>query len=75
MYTTPLSKVIKDPSVKKKAYADDKNMYVAFSIQSANERTSSVQVLEKCLLDVKCWLKHNMLKVNEDKIVHMNETC
>ena len=67
MYSKPLGKVIKDSDVRKKAYADDNNMYVSFSIQSGDDRTSAVQRLERCLLDVKCWLKHNMLKLNDDK--------
>ena len=67
MYSAPLGKVIKDPNVKKKAYADDNYLYVAFSIQVIDDEISSTQLLERCFLDVKCWLKHNMLKLNDDK--------
>ena len=68
IYTAPLGKtVIKNPLIKKKAYADDNSLYTAFTINDNSDLSYAVSTLESCLVDVKNWMRENMLKLNDDK--------
>ena len=67
IYTLPLGKAIKNPLIKKKAYADDNSLYIAFAIASDRELNQTVVHLENCLADVGDWMRENMLKFNDDK--------
>ena len=51
MYTRPLGKAVKNPLVKRKAYADDNSLYVAFTVNDNEDLSESIKVLENCL----CW--------------------
>ena len=68
VYTAPLGRdVIKNPVIKKKAYADDKQFYTAFVINDCNDLNNAVSTLEDCVADVKGWMQLNMLQLNDDK--------
>ena len=67
MYAAPLGKIAHDPGVQKKAYADDNNLYVAFALESVDDKLAAVSLLEQCLENIGCWMKNNLLKLNDDK--------
>ena len=46
------------------AYADDTQLYLHFC---RNEIASSVDQLERCVLDIGQWMSANRLKLNADK--------
>ena len=68
IYTAPLGKtVIRNPQIKKKAYADDNSLYSAFIINDDSDLANALSTLESCLADIKIWMQENMLKLNDDK--------
>ena len=66
-YAAPIGKIAPEKEVSKKAYADDNNLYVAFSIESAVDKVNAVCLLEQVLEEIGCWMKNNLLKLNDDK--------
>ena len=65
LYTTPLSKVIRNhPGIGFYFYADDTQLYVHLTHKNVSH---ALDRLERCLEDVKKWLSANKLKLNPDK--------
>ena len=62
----PFSAIFSNHSVSTHAYADDHQLYMAFSpnLQSQNQ---AVSCMESCLDDVKSWMISNKLKMNDLK--------
>ncbi len=48
-------------------YADDHQLYLAFSPNSISSQENAIACMESCLLDVKQWMVHNKLKMNDSK--------
>ena len=63
----PISDICKTYNVSHKKYADDKNLYVSFSLKVENDQEVAIGRLEKCMVDVKNWMIQNMLKINPGK--------
>ena len=65
LYTTPLSKVVRNhPGIGFHFYADDTQSYVHLTHKNV---TYAFDRLKSCLDDVKNWLSANKLKLNPDK--------
>ena len=65
LYTTPLSKVIRNhPGISFQFYADDTQLYVHLTHKNV---ASALDKLSHCIEDVKRWLSTNKLKLNPDK--------
>ena len=65
LYTTPLSKVIRNhPGISFQFYADDTQLYVHLTHKNV---ASALDKLSHCLEDIKRWLFTNKLKLNPDK--------
>ena len=65
LYTTPLSKVIRNhPGISFQFYADDTQLYVHLTHKNV---ASVLDKLSHCIEDVKRWLSTNKLKLNPDK--------
>ena len=65
LYTTPLSKVIRNhPGIGFHFCADDTQLYVHLTHKNVSH---AFDRLERCLEDVKKWLSANKLKLNPDK--------
>ena len=60
MYTAPLSDIINNYNIRHHLYADDTQIYVPFTQDSLTQ-------VEECLVEVKTWMTHNKLKLNENK--------
>ncbi len=48
-------------------YADDHQLYLAFSPNSVSQQNDAVRCMETCLSDVKDWMLANKLKMNDSK--------
>ena len=67
MYTKPLSDSISGHGLSHHFYADDTQLYIAIEY-SANILVHSEQLrIERCVADIRNWMRHNMLKLNGDK--------
>ena len=48
-------------------YADDHQLYLAFCPNSISSQDNAIACMESCLCDVKQWMVHNKLKMNDSK--------
>ena len=48
-------------------YADDSQLYVAFSPQEPGDEESIARKVSACLKDIRRWMLANMLKKNDEK--------
>lgn len=66
-YTMPLSSVITAENLEHHLYADDSNLYLAFSPVSAASKESAVQHVQSSACVIKGWMDNHFLKLNEQK--------
>ena len=60
MYTKPISDIIAGHGLSHHCYADDTQLYIA-------NLHSELLRMERCVADIRNWMRHNMLKLNDDK--------
>ena len=65
MYTKPISDIIAGHCLSHHCYADDTQLYIAIE-HSANLHSELLR-MERCVADIRNWMRHNMLKLNDDK--------
>ena len=65
MYTKPRSDMIAGHGLSHHCYADDTQLYIAIE-HSANLHSELLR-MERCVADIRNWMRHNMLKLNDDK--------
>ena len=63
-YSAPLSDVIKQHGLDHVIYADDTQVYLIFE---PGNHDSKIEVLERCIRDIKAWAVLNKMKFNDDK--------
>lgn len=68
LYTKPLSKITMAHGVNQHQYADDNQLYLSFPV---NKTTQSLDIMQKCCTDIKCWMTCNLLKLNDAKTEFM----
>lgn len=59
----PLGSVIRGLSISFHIYADDAELSVAMS----PDDTEQIDSLVYCIFDIKVWMAHNFLQLNQDK--------
>ena len=64
LYTTPLGQIIRHHNLKFHLYADDNQLYMAFSKTNI---PTAVSQIEDCLTDIKGWMTSNKLQLNDGK--------
>ena len=64
LYTTPLSSLISDSSVKHHLYADDTQLFISFS---ALDFTLNIAHLKATIDNVSAWMSANLLSLNQSK--------
>ena len=63
-YIQPLSAIIQQHGLQYHCYADDTQLYLEFSPESSVDACSQIN---KCVSDIRTWMRHNMLKLNDSK--------
>ena len=48
-------------------YADDSQLYIAFNPLNTLDEDGKLGRIKQCLLEIKRWMAHNFMKLNEDK--------
>ena len=67
-YTYPIADIIKcHHDVKFHFYADDTQLYICVDPKKPGEIERALCTLSNCITDIKCWMSHNMLLLNDDK--------
>ena len=65
MYNKPLRDNIAGHGLSDRSYVDDPQVYIAIK-QSANIHRELLWI-ERCVTNIRNWMRHNMLKLNDDK--------
>ena len=64
LYITPLGQLIREHNLQFHQYADDNQLYLAFT---RNNTSNAVSRIEDCLVDIKMWMTNNKLQLNDGK--------
>ena len=64
LYMSPVSEIPKRHGLSSLLYADDTQLYLSFH---HSEYCQSVNIIQKCLSDIKNWMSDNFLMLNQDK--------
>jgi hypothetical protein len=67
IYILPLGKILKKHGITFHIYADDTQIYISFSASDSSKASSCLNILENCISDIRSWMAHNKLKLNDDK--------
>ena len=65
MYTKLISDIIAGHGLSHHCYADDTQLFIA--IEHSANLLSELLRMERCVADIRNWMRHNMLKLNDDK--------
>ena len=64
MYISPVYDIAQKHGIEMHQYADDIRLYLAFDLDRQQEAMAR---MEACVEDIKIWMRHNKLQLNEDK--------
>ena len=65
LYTKPVSDIIHRFGLLHHSYADDTQLYITIKKQDCF--ADKLSDIEQCVSEIKVWMSHNMLKLNDDK--------
>ena len=66
VYTSPVRDIILKYNLNYHVYADDTQLYITFK-SSQQPADSCITTLEKCIQEIRSWMRQNFLKLNEEK--------
>ena len=67
LYTFPVADILKSYGLSYLFYADDSQLYIAFSHNSHQQLLDAKECLESCVADIQRWIQANDLMLNQDK--------
>ena len=67
LYTSPLSDILRRHNMSFHFYADDIQLYTAFTYNNEFECNNTMARLHDCLADIRTWMTLNRLKLNKEK--------
>ncbi len=71
VYTAPLGDILRAHDVSFHLYADDSQLYLAFEPNFNHTQINAVDCMERSISDVRNWMLHNKLMINDGKTVFM----
>lgn len=75
LYTKPLTSLIKAHSIPNQSFADDTQIHESCH---PDQLGPTIQRLQSCISDIRSWMTHNKLKLNDDKteaLLVKSKTC
>ena len=67
LYVFGLGDILRQHGINYHFYADDSQLYLAFSPKDPRDLDSAISRLERCASDIRNWMTDHFLKLNEDK--------
>jgi hypothetical protein len=67
VYTSPLHHIIETSGMAFHLYADDTQLYLAFSPKNSVSTANVLQIIEECTINISTWMRSHYLKLNSDK--------
>ena len=67
IYILPLKCIIDKHAIHRHAYADDGQLYQRLHLRDPTQIAEDVTKMERCLVDVRSWMIHNRLMLNDCK--------
>ncbi|XP_072033017.1 uncharacterized protein [Amphiura filiformis] len=64
LYSAPIEDIIRKYGLCSLSYADDTQLYVVIT---PSNRVKALVKLEECIEDIRIWMAHNKLKLNDSK--------
>ena len=66
VYTSPVRDIILKYNLNYHVYADDTQLYITFK-SSQEPANSCITTLDKCIQEIRSWMRQNFLKLNDEK--------
>ena len=67
-YTHPLANIIDQfKEIQYHFYADDTQLYITFDPYKIGDSDQALSILSRCIAEIKRWMTHNMLQLNDSK--------
>ena len=67
LYTKDLEGIANSFGLTIQLYADDSQLYIAFNPLDELDSHTKLDLIKNCLVEIKCWMVHHFMKLNEDK--------
>ncbi|KAK3705766.1 hypothetical protein QZH41_000593 [Actinostola sp. cb2023] len=67
LYTSPLGDILRKHNMMYHLYADDSQIYATFTYDEPDDMSAAKHGIDRCLVDINCWMSINKLKLNKDK--------
>ena len=67
IYSAPIATICRKHNLDVQMYADDTQLLMSFDMETSSERDDISSRIEKCIEDLRLWMKANHLKLNDDK--------
>ncbi len=67
LYTKDLEAIANSFGLTIQLYADDSQLYIAFNPLNTLDKDGKLDRIKQCILEIKRWMAHNFMKLNEDK--------
>ena len=67
LYTGPIGQIIRRHRLDFHLFADDSQLYVSFQINDANDETIALARIQACVDELKAWMIHHRLQLNDSK--------
>ena len=67
IYVSKLFQILKHHLSSVHTYADDTQLYLSFKPSDSSSEVEAVSAMQKCICDVRAWMREDQLMLNDDK--------
>ena len=67
LYTGPIGQIVRRHRLDFHLFADDSQLYVSFKIKDTNDEMAALARIQACMGELKAWMTHHRLQLNDDK--------